>query len=141
MQVVIFSYQNKFYAVPSDNVEEITVDVKWTDVPKTTDWLLGLINLRGNIISLLDFGKLLNVEEDIQDSEELCYNNTIIITTDKNRVALAVDKVQEVVDIDESEIQLSDFQDDVIKGVYTRNESVINFVDLEALMSQNIQTV
>lgn len=138
MQVVIFSYQNKFYAVPSDYVEEITVNVDWTEVPKTTEWLLGLINLRGNIISLLDFGKLLNTAEDMQESEELCYNNTIIITTDKNKVALAVDKVQEVVDIDESAIQLNDFQDNIIIGVYTRNESVINVIDLEALMSENI---
>ncbi len=138
MQVVIFSYQNKFYAVPSDNVEEITVNVDWTEVPKTTEWLVGLINLRGNIISLLDFGKLLNTAEDMQESEELCYNNTIIITTDKNKVALAVDKVQEVVDIDESAIQLNDFQDNIIIGVYTRNESVINVIDLEALMSENI---
>ncbi len=138
MQVVIFSYQNKFYAVPSDYVEEITVNVDWTEVPKTTEWLVGLINLRGNIISLLDFGKLLNTAEDMQESEELCYNNTIIITTDKNKVALAVDKVQEVVDIDESAIQLNDFQDNIIIGVYTRNESVINVIDLEALMSENI---
>lgn len=138
MQVVIFSYQNKFYAVPSDYVEEITVNVDWTEVPKTTEWLLGLINLRGNIISLLDFGKLLNTAEDMQESEELCYNNTIIITTDKNKVALAVDKVQEVVDIDESAIQLNDFQDNIIIGAYTRNESVINVIDLEALMSENI---
>lgn len=138
MQVVIFSYQNKFYAVPSDNVEEITVNVDWTEVPKTTEWLVGLINLRGNIISLLDFGKLLNTAEDMQESEELCYNNTIIITTDKNKVALAVDEVQEVVDIDESAIQLNDFQDNIIIGVYTRNESVINVIDLEALMSENI---
>lgn len=138
MQVVIFSYQNKFYAVPSDYVEEITVNVDWTEVPKTTEWLLGLINLRGNIISLLDFGKLLNTAEDMQESEELCYNNTIIITTDKNKVALAVDKVQEVVDIDESAIQLNDFQDNFIIGAYTRNKSVINVIDLEALMSENI---
>ena len=138
MQVVIFSYQNKFYAVPSDYVEEITVNVDWTEVPKTTEWLVGLINLRGNIISLLDFGKLLNTAEDMQESEELCYNNTIIVATDKNKVALAVDKVQEVVDIDESAIQLNDFQDNIIIGVYTRNESVINVIDLEALMSENI---
>lgn len=138
MQVVIFSYQNKFYAVPSDYVEEITVNVDWTEVPKTTEWLLGLINLRGNIISLLNFGKLLNTAEDMQESEELCYNNTIIITTDKNKVALAVDKVQEVVDIDESAFQLNDFQDNIIIGAYTRNESVINVIDLEALMSENI---
>lgn len=138
MQVVIFSYQNKFYAVPSDYVEEITVNVDWTEVPKTTEWLLGLINLRGNIISLLDFGKLLNTAEDMQESEGLCYNNTIIITTDKNKVALAVDKVQEVVDIDESAFQLNDFQDNIIIGAYTRNESVINVIDLEALMSENI---
>lgn len=141
MQVVIFSYQDKFYGIPSKHVEEITVDVKWTEVPKTANWLLGLINLRGNIISLLDFGNLLNLKDDVQEVEELCYNNTIIVTTDKDKVALAVDTVQEVVDIDESEIQLSKFEDNVIKGVYIRNESVINFVDLDALISENVQAV
>lgn len=140
MQVVIFSYQDKFYGIPSEFVEEITVDVKWTVVPKSVSWLLGLINLRGNIISLLDFGKLLNFQENVQESEELCYNNTIIVNTNKEKVALAVDQVQEVVDIDETNIQLSEFEDTIIKGVYTRNGSVVNFINLEALITENIQS-
>lgn len=143
MQLVIFSYQNKFYGIPSKNVEEITVEVEWTDVPKSPNWLLGLINLRGSILSLLNFGKLINRTSDVLETENLCYNNTIIVTSndEERKVALAVDKVLEVIDMDESEIQLGEFKDEVIQGVYTRNQRIINLVDLEALLSINMKTI
>lgn len=141
MQLVIFSLQNKLYGIPSENVEEITENVDWTEVPKSPSWILGLINLRGNIISLLDFDRLVNFKEDIYDSDNLCYNNTIIVKKEKEKVALAVNKVQEVVDIDEKDLQLKELQDEVIRGVYSRNDAVVNFVDLEVLFSKNEEAI
>ena len=61
MQVVIFKLNNEQFAVQTDKVQTITDGMKITRVPKAPDYIKGLINLRGNVISLLDINLLLNI--------------------------------------------------------------------------------
>lgn len=137
MQIVIFSLQDKLYGMPSAEVEEITGAVSWTAVPKSPDWLLGLINLRGNVISLLHFEKILKIEENAETAVDLCYNNTIIIKHKGKLTALAVDKVEEVIDISEEEIQLPIEGDGMFRGVLSRNDEVVSIIRLSTLFSKN----
>ena len=137
MQLVIFSLQDKLYGMPSVAVEEITGAVSWTAVPKAPKWLLGLINLRGNVISLLHYERFMNIEDKTQDSEKLCYNNTIIIKHNGKQVALAVDKVHEVIDISEEEVQLPVEGEGLLRGVFSRNDVVISLIRLSTLFSKN----
>ncbi|HJB24865.1 MAG TPA: chemotaxis protein CheW [Candidatus Jeotgalibaca pullicola] len=138
MQLVIISLKDKLYAVQSSEVDEITGPQKWTEVPKAPQWVLGLINLRGNILSLIDFDKFLNNHGNTQQEEKLCYNNTVIIKSGKRKVALALGDVEEVVDVDESHIQLMDEQvNDAVEGVLLRNDRVINLINLPTLFSEN----
>lgn len=137
MQLVIFSLQDKLYGMPSVAVEEITGAVSWTAVPKAPKWLLGLINLRGNVISLLHYERFMNIEDKTQDSEKLCYNNTIIIKHNGKQMALAVDKVHEVIDISEEEVQLPVEGEGLLRGVFSRNDVVISLIRLSTLFSKN----
>lgn len=137
MQLVIFSLQDKLYGMPSVAVEEITGTVSWTAVPKAPKWLLGLINLRGNVISLLHYERFMNIEDKTQDSEKLCYNNTIIIKHNGKQMALAVDKVHEVIDISEEEVQLPVEGEGLLRGVFSRNDVVISLIRLSTLFSKN----
>lgn len=137
MQLVIFSLQDKYYGMPSADVEEITGALPWTAVPKSPDWLLGLINLRGNVISLLHFERFLSTEEKEESTEDLCYNNTVIIKHNGKQTALAVDKVHEVIDIQEEEIQLPIEGDSLFRGVFSRNDAVVNLIRLSTLFSKN----
>ena len=137
MQLVIFSLQDKLYGMPSVAVEEITGAVSWTAVPKAPKWLLGLINLRGNVISLLHYERFMNIEDKTQDSEKLCYNNTIIIKHNGKQMALAVDKVHEVIDISEEEVQLPVEGEGLLRGVFSRNDVVISLIRLSTLFYKN----
>ena len=137
MQLVIFSLQDKLYGMPSVAVEEITGAVSWTAVPKAPKWLLGLINLRGNVISLLHYERFMNIEDKTQDREKLCYNNTIIIKHNGKQMALAVDKVHEVIDISEEEVQLPVEGEGLLRGVFSRNDVVISLIRLSTLFSKN----
>lgn len=137
MQLVIFSLQDKLYGMPSVAVEEITGAVSWTAVPKAPLWLLGLINLRGNVISLLHYERFMNIEDKTENSEELCYNNTIIIKHNGKQVALAVDKVHEVIDINEDDIQLPVEGEGIFRGVFSQKDAVISLIRLSTLFSKN----
>ncbi len=54
MQVVIFKLNNEQFAVQTDKIQSINDAMEITKVPKAPAHIKGLINLRGNIISLLD---------------------------------------------------------------------------------------
>lgn len=136
MQLVVFSLQDKYYAISSEQVEEITGPVDWTEVPKTPDWLLGLMNLRGNVISLIHFEQFLNFEGKKFAKENLCYNNTVIVNSGKSKTAFAIDQVEEVIQVDEEDIQLPN-RENVIQGVFSRGEKLINLIHLPTLFAKN----
>lgn len=136
MQLIIFSLQDKYYGIPSKVVEEITGAVEWTQVPQTPDWIMGLINLRGNVISLIHLENFLNFDRKDIRQENICYNNTVIIKNDKEKTAFAVDKVQEVIDIDESLIQLTSESDSFIQGIYSQKDTAISLISLSMLFQR-----
>lgn len=136
MQLVIFSLQDKCYGIPSEVVEEITGAVEWTQVPQTPDWIMGLINLRGNVISLIHLENFLNFDRKDIRQENICYNNTVIIKNGKEKTAFAVDKVQEVIDIDESLIQLASESDSFIQGIYSQKDTAISLISLSMLFQR-----
>ncbi|HCW72543.1 MAG TPA: chemotaxis protein CheW, partial [Clostridiaceae bacterium] len=72
-QIIVFTLGEKYYAVNSDQVEEISKMIDSTMVPNAPRHIEGLINLRGNVISLVNLAKLLHL------TEEECYNNIVIL--------------------------------------------------------------
>ncbi len=53
-QAIVFSIGESMYAIPIDNVLEIGEPLNATEVPFVPKWVRGVINLRGEIISLVD---------------------------------------------------------------------------------------
>lgn len=131
MQVVVFTIGDRLYGILSDEVIEITEPVEWTDIPQSPEWMIGLINLRGNVLSLINFDKFLNKGS---QSEEVCYNSTIIVKRDKGNVAFATGTVTQVVDVDETALQLTDDKEkDAVKGYFSQDDSIVNLIDLQTL--------
>ena len=59
---IIFSIANTAYAAPIENVAEIGRPLKATPVPNVPEWVLGVTNLRGDIISIVDLRAFLGLE-------------------------------------------------------------------------------
>ena len=74
MQIVIFRLKDELFAVETAKVQSITDVMEITKVPKAPMHIKGLINLRGNILSLLDINLLLNI-----DKEDNSQRNIIIV--------------------------------------------------------------
>ncbi|MER2040068.1 MAG: CheW domain-containing protein, partial [Solibacillus sp.] len=87
MQMIIFTLNENYYAFSSENVEEITNKMPWTPVPQSPSWVQGLVNLRGNVITLINFYKLLSPTD---ETKELWYNNIIIVKNDEEKIAFMV---------------------------------------------------
>ncbi|MGO1468776.1 MAG: chemotaxis protein CheW [Tissierella sp.] len=131
MQIIIFTLNDKYYAINTKEVEEITKTISLTNVPNSEDWTEGLINLRGNVVTLINMNKLLLQEEDS------CYNNIIIVENEEERIGILVKEVIEVVNIEEEKIENFNIDNDGILGIYRIENRVINIIDIDSLLYKN----
>lgn len=130
MQVVIFKLKDEQFAVETAKVQNISDKMEVTSVPKAPAYIRGLINLRGNIISLLNVNLLLQIEND--DTPK---NNIIIIELEDEMVGIAVDEVNEVLDLNENMIEkVEDTKKDYIKGIINFKDRVITLIDIDKLI-------
>jgi purine-binding chemotaxis protein CheW len=61
-QYVLFTLADTDYAVPIANVVELSRPLPITPVPNVPDWVVGVANVRGDIVSLVDFRTFLGLE-------------------------------------------------------------------------------
>lgn len=131
MQIIVFTLNKKYYAFSSENVEEITKKMPWTTIPQSPEWVQGLVNLRGNVITLINFYKLLSPTS---ETEELCYNNIIIVNKDDEKIAFMVDDVAWVTEIDPAEIQQLEHQaEEKVSGLIQVKDQMVNMINMETL--------
>lgn len=133
MQVVIFKLSEEQFAVETSKVQSINDMMEITIVPKAPQYLRGLINLRGNVISLLDINLLL----DVKKNENTKQDNIIILEINEEQVGITVDQVDEVLDIDEGIIEK--FEDDknksYIKGIINFGDRIVTLINIDKLIT------
>ena len=103
-QFVIFKLDEQEYAVPIESVQEIVrVPEELTRVPKTPDFVEGVINLRGNVLPVIDLRKKFDLREKQRDEHQ----RIMVFVIDNLSVGFIVDSVSEVLKIPRSIIQKS----------------------------------
>jgi len=103
-QFVIFKLDEQEYAVPIESVQEIVrVPEELTRVPKTPDFVEGVINLRGNVLPIIDLRKKFDLREKQRDEHQ----RIMVFVIDNLSVGFIVDSVSEVLKIPRSVIQKS----------------------------------
>lgn len=134
MQLIVFKLKERFYGFNTENIEEITTPLKETIIPQGPSWTKGLINLRGQIMTLIDLEALLN---ESSASEELWYNNTVIVNTEDNPLALMVGKVVGVTDITENQIQRFDDEEDaLVDGYVSVYNEMVSIINIDSILKE-----
>jgi len=131
MQVVVFKLNEEQFAVEAAKVQSINDMMEITKVPKSAEYIKGLINLRGNIISLLDINLLLDIEKG-EGSQE----NIIILNLQEESVGVTVDQVDEVLEIEEDLVERveTDRKKTYIKGVINFKDRIVTLIDIGKLI-------
>ena len=96
-----FHLAGEDYGIEIAYVTEIIGIQKITDVPDMPDFVKGVINLRGKVIPVMDVRRRFKIEERAYD-ERTCI---IVVDINDTAVGLVVDKVNEVADIPEEQIE------------------------------------
>lgn len=122
MQVTTFLIDKKLFGIPIQDVLEVNKNVEMTPVPLAPEYLEGVINLRGQIVTAINLKKRLNMPESHREniSGETEYHNIIIGSTNDS-VSLLVDEIGDVLEIASDIIEPPP---DTIKGLdpkYVKN--------------------
>ena len=95
-----FKSGNEYYGLVIQYVSEIIQMQEITEIPETEDYIKGLINLRGKVVPVIDV-RLRFKQEPLEYNDRTCI---IVINVKSTVVGLIVEKIAEVVEIDEDNI-------------------------------------
>ncbi len=138
IQLVTFLLQDETYGINVMQVQEVLRLSEIAPVPGAPPYVLGIINLRGNVVTVIDtrsrFG--LNPGE-ISNSSRI-----VIIEAEKQVVGILVDSVAEVIDLHLSEVEPApnvgnQENSKYIQGVATVNKKLLILVDLNKLLADD----
>ncbi|KOF55896.1 MULTISPECIES: chemotaxis protein CheW [Clostridium] len=131
MQIVIFKLNDEQFAVETSKVQTIGESMMVTKVPKAPEYVKGLINIRGSVLSLLDINLLLDVEKSDDEQE-----STIILKLEEELVGISVNQVDEVLDIDEGIIESLDSgsNKEYVKGIINFKDRIVTLIDIDKLI-------
>jgi purine-binding chemotaxis protein CheW len=123
---VVFCLGEKFFGVSSDKVSEVAQRLSITPLPNVPDWLVGIADLRGRIISVVILEKLLGAP----GANFSPKTKFIVLKSQKfpASVAVAADKLSEIVVIKNEEIHL--IKDERTPCLFGRTMYKSNALDL-----------
>jgi chemotaxis signal transduction protein/chemotaxis methyl-accepting protein methylase len=135
-KMVTFSLAGKDYAIDIMKVKEIAKAGRFTYVPNTLPYVLGVYNLRGEIIPIIDLRLFFNIEVPERKNDAL--ENMLIVSVGEQTFGIVVDVIDKVVGIQKAMIQpphplFGDINIKYIQGVIESNNRLYILLDVERI--------
>ena len=136
LQWVTFRLENETYGINVMQVQEVLRYTEIAPVPGAPSYVLGIINLRGNVVTVIDTRNRFGLAcSDTTDQTRI-----VIIESDSQVIGILVDAVAEVVYLRQSEIEATpnvgnEDNAKFIQGVCHKNDELLILVDLEKFMT------
>ncbi|MBT4760114.1 MAG: chemotaxis protein CheW [Bdellovibrionaceae bacterium] len=137
LQVCEFKIGQDFFGISVLNIQEIIKPQKITKVPLSDNYVKGLINLRGQIVTGLSLRTLFGLEE--KSTEE---NMNVIVRHEDQLISFMVDKICDVQDLEKQDFQqtpdtISRKIAQYVSGVYKLEDRLLIILDINRLMNNN----
>lgn len=139
---VTYRLADEIYGINVMQVQEVLRMSEIAPVPGAPSCVLGIINLRGNVVTVVDARELFGLSR----SDATDQTRIMIVEINKLIVGLLVDSVAEVVNIQNSDIDSApnignDENSRYIQGVFSKNNEILILVDLNRLMGPDAQFI
>jgi len=136
LQWVTFHLAGETYGINVMQVQEVLRYTEIAPVPGAPEYVLGIINLRGNVVTVIDTRNRFGLA-----SGEMTDNTRIvIIETEGHVIGILVDSVAEVVYLRQSEVETApnvgnDESAKFIQGVCHKNDELLILIELNKLLT------
>lgn len=137
-QLVVFKIEKEEFGIEINDVREIIRMEDVTAMPGTEDYILGVINLRGKIVVVIDLAKKLGVAVREKDKN----TRVLIVDIEGNTMGMVVDSCNEVLRITGDKIEpapeiiTKKFKSDYINGVGIIDERLLILLDLSKVLDE-----
>lgn len=147
-KMITFSLMGRYYGIDIMKIKEISKIHKFTYVPNTFPYVRGVHNLRGEIISVIDFRKMFNLDVETEDNKENTtgIENVLILKLKEYKIGVIVDKIDKVIGISKETIQpppalFSDINIKYLNGVVEYKDNLYIILDVDLIFCEQEDTV
>ncbi len=138
-QWVSFILGDETYAIDVMQVQEVLRPVEITPVAGSPHYVLGVINLRGNVVTVIDARKRFNLMP-IKSTDD---TRILLVEVKEQVVGVLVDRIGEVLQVSQEQIESAPnvVNGDVsgnIQGVTTRGDELVEIIDLDKLLAEEL---
>jgi chemotaxis signal transduction protein len=139
IRVCLFSIGEDMYAIPVDLLTEIIIPQNIFPVPTTPSHVLGVINLRGNIVPIVDIRPALSL------AQQSATGQIAIVKHGATTLGIVVDNVSEVASVPESRVLTipADYgakagrsRSRFLKGIIQREAGVAALLNIERIFEE-----
>ncbi len=135
--VATFYLGSTFMGIETLRVQEIIRIVDVTRVHHAQDHILGIVNLRGKIVTIVDLSKKLDLpESDLTDDSRI-----VIVDWKDEYIGLLVDRILDVRSVDRRDFEppptnIQDLQGKYLQGVFRGADHLIAIVDVDKVLEE-----
>lgn len=135
-ELLIFSIGAEQYAVPIESIAEIIEPRRETPVPNADPAVLGVISLRGTIVTIVDAGRKLGHAGAGNGPDA----RTIVVQREGELIGFKVDRISRVVAVAESEIEtapqlVAEERGELVAGVFKHDDHLSILLSLDELLT------
>ncbi len=138
LQWVTFKLAGEIYGINVMQVQEVLRYTEIAPVPGAPTYVLGIINLRGNVVTVIDTRHRFGLTPgEIGDNTRI-----VIVEAEKHVIGILVDSVAEVVYLKQSEIETApnvgtEENAKFIQGVCHKNDDLLILIELNKLLTDD----
>ena len=119
------------------SIQEINKQTEVTQVPQSAEFIKGVMNLRGRIVSIIDLATKLGLGSIRPDKD----NRTIIVDSQDEQIGLLVDRISDVLVADTETVEpppanIKGVQGRFFHGVFKTERQLIGILDIEAVLGE-----
>ncbi|MFC1669886.1 chemotaxis protein CheW [Spirochaetota bacterium] len=137
LQIVCFKIGSEEYGIDILQVQEILKLPKVTKLPKSVSFIMGVIDLRGKVIPIVDLSTKFDIETESTSEDK----RTVVVDIDGKKIGLAIDSVSYVVKVNQGDIEppppvVKGISGKYIVGIAKLEESFVVILDIRKIFSK-----
>jgi len=134
-KLAIFNVGETLCGIDILHIQEINKLTDMTTVPQSPDYVSGILNLRGQIVTVIDLRKKLRLSGDVDEGRM----RNIIVKSKGESIGLLVDRVGDVIEVDKSQFEappanVGEIQGKYFTGVFKAERQLIGMLNLERVL-------
>ncbi|MGD0435323.1 MAG: chemotaxis protein CheW [Bryobacteraceae bacterium] len=139
-QYLTFKLGDEVFATDVAKVREVLDFTTITKIPRTPDFMSGVINLRGNVVPVVDLRLCFEMSKTVKTVNTCVVVVEMLLDGESTVIGALADSVEEVIDLEPEQIEPApkigtQIRTDFIKGMGKRDSQFIMILDIDRIFS------